>query len=120
MILAYLAAEESRILARLAEIAELKEGAPMTKVTKTGYVNVRIEKSLKTKAERILKKMGVTPSMAISMLYQQVVLQNGIPFAICVPNATTIAAFKELEAGGGELYHGPSDEALAKILAEAD
>lgn len=38
----------------------------------------------------------------------------------CTPNAETIAAFKELETGGGELFHGPADEILERILNEDD
>jgi hypothetical protein len=34
------------------------------------------------------------------------------------PNAETLAAFKEIEDGGGEVFHGTTEEAFAEILAE--
>lgn len=36
------------------------------------------------------------------------------------PNAETIAALQEADAGGGETFHGTAEEAFEKILAEDD
>lgn len=36
------------------------------------------------------------------------------------PNAETIAALKESEEGGGEVFHGTTEELLEKILNEED
>jgi hypothetical protein len=34
------------------------------------------------------------------------------------PNAETLAAFNEIEGGGGEVFCGTTEEAFAEILAE--
>lgn len=36
------------------------------------------------------------------------------------PNAATVAALREADAGGGETFLGATEEALAKILADDD
>ena len=52
----------------------------------TSVVYARIDKDLKKNAESILGRLGLTPSSAIQMLYSQIVLQNGIPFSVCIPS----------------------------------
>lgn len=39
----------------------------------------------KQKAEKIMQELGVSPSTVIHMLYRQIVLTNGIPFSIHIP-----------------------------------
>jgi antitoxin component of RelBE/YafQ-DinJ toxin-antitoxin module len=36
--------------------------------------------------------------------------RRGLPFDACVPNATTVAAFEELERGEGEVVDGPTSQ----------
>lgn len=45
--------------------------------------------------------LGLTPSAVIKMLYKQIVLTRALPFAVRIPNKTTLAAMAELEEGGG-------------------
>lgn len=85
---------------------------------KTAYLNARIDPTLKTQAEKVLAKVGVSASQAITMFYRQVVLRKGLPFDVCIPNEETLAAFKELETGKGEVFHGSADELFEKILSE--
>jgi antitoxin component of RelBE/YafQ-DinJ toxin-antitoxin module len=44
------------------------------------------------------------------MFLTQVVLQDGLPFNVRVPNAETRKAIEELEAGGGERVTGATKE----------
>jgi DNA-damage-inducible protein J len=85
---------------------------------KTAYLNARIDPELKTKAEKVLAGVGVSASQAITMFYRQVVLRRGIPFDVCIPNAETVAALKEADAGGGEVFHGSVEDAIEHILRE--
>lgn len=71
-------------------------------MTKTAYLNVRVEPGLKAKAEKVLATVGVSTPDAITMFLRQVVMRKGIPFDVRIPNADTVAAMKELDAGGGE------------------
>lgn len=85
---------------------------------KTAFLNARIDPDLKDKAEKVLAGVGVSASQAITMFYRQVVLRRGIPFDVCIPNAETVAAMKEADAGGGEVFHGSVEAAIERILSE--
>jgi DNA-damage-inducible protein J len=77
---------------------------------KTGYITARIEPKLKARAGRVLTKLGVSTTDAITMFLRQVVLRGGLPFEVRVPNSETRKAIEELEAGGGEIFHGSTKE----------
>lgn len=49
---------------------------------RTANIRARTEPGLKQKAEKILRLLGLSPSDAINIFYQQVVLHKGIPFPI--------------------------------------
>jgi DNA-damage-inducible protein J len=62
-------------------------------------VNTRINPALKSKAESILHKIGLTSAEAVRLFYTQVCLNKGIPFKVNIPNKTTIKAMKDADAG---------------------
>ena len=66
---------------------------------KTAMVRARVEPRLKERAERVLIRLGLTPTEAITIFYRQVQLRNGLPFDIVIPNATTLKAFRDTDAG---------------------
>ena len=47
---------------------------------KSANLYARIEPDLKEQAEQILSALGIPASNAITMFYQQIVLQGGLPF----------------------------------------
>jgi DNA-damage-inducible protein J len=51
-------------------------------MSKTAMIRARIEPGLKTKAESAFRKMGFTPTEAITIFYRQVVIQKAIPFEV--------------------------------------
>lgn len=51
----------------------------------TSAVYARIDADLKKNAEEILKLLGISPSGAIQMLYSQIVLTNGLPLDLHLP-----------------------------------
>lgn len=57
----------------------------------TSAVYARIDTGLKANAEGILAQLGISPSSAIQMLYSQIVLQNGLPFDLHLPQARPTA-----------------------------
>ena len=57
----------------------------------TSAVYARIDTDLKTNAEEILSKLGISPSSAIQMLYSQIVLKQGIPFELKLPSSKPFA-----------------------------
>ena len=62
-------------------------------------INVRIDNNVKESAEAVFKSLGITPTTAISLFYNQVIRTNSIPFELKadMPNKETLLAFNELE-----------------------
>ena len=52
---------------------------------KTSGVFVRIEPDLKTQAEQVLSDLGLSISGAINLFFKQIVLNQGLPFAVRKP-----------------------------------
>ena len=55
----------------------------------SAVVHARVEAQTKKQAERVLRKLGMTPSEAIRLYYTQVALHGGIPFPVRIPNNRT-------------------------------
>ncbi len=64
---------------------------------KAATINTRIEPKLKSQAEAILHKVGLTSAEAVRLFYMQVCLQKGLPFAVKVPNKATLRAMKDAD-----------------------
>ena len=62
-------------------------------------INVRIDEKTKTNAEQVFARLGLNPTTAICLFYNQVIRTNSIPFELKadIPNETTLAAIKEVE-----------------------
>ena len=84
-------------------------------MAKTASINARIEPIVKERAESIFAAIGISASDAIGMFYRQVAFKKGLPFDVCVPNATTVAALEELERGGGEVVDGPTTQLFDEL-----
>jgi len=84
----------------------------ITKSAKTSYIQAKIQPELKEQVEAIFEKLGLSSSQAISMFYNQVLLQNGIPFEVKIPQATLTLAdiFNDSEQGDQSI----SEEEMAK------
>lgn len=59
---------------------------------KTANILARVEPEIKESAERILEEMGIPVSVAINMLYKQIILTRSLPFT---PKATTLPLTRE-------------------------
>jgi len=75
----------------------------------TTTINARIDSNSKQEAQGVLTKLGLSMSSAIEMFFKQIVLQQGIPFDIKLPNQDTSLAIKELEAGKGAKFSSVED-----------
>ena len=60
-------------------------------------LNIRVDKSVKDKSEKVLEDLGLNMTTAINMFLRQVIRVNGIPFEIKgnTPNKETIEAIEE-------------------------
>ena len=77
-------------------------------------VRARIDSDTKVRAAEVLDAMGLSVSDAIRLLLLRVADEKQLPFAIQVPNTTTVKAMKELDEGKGKRFGGA--EALFKDL----
>ena len=68
----------------------------ITRSMKSSEIRIRIEPELKEGASRALAECGLNLSDAIRLFLLQVVVQNGLPFEVKVPNAVTRAAMDEV------------------------
>lgn len=66
---------------------------------KNAAVHSRIQPEIKEQAERILQRLGVSPTEAIRMFYTQITLRNGLPFDVSLPNDETIRALEDSRNG---------------------
>jgi addiction module RelB/DinJ family antitoxin len=53
--------------------------------TKTANVSARIQPELKESAEAILDRLGIPVSVFIDMTYRQVIMHDGVPFSVEIP-----------------------------------
>jgi DNA-damage-inducible protein J len=70
-------------------------------MTKSAFIHVRIEPGVKTQAEKLLDKLGISSSQAITMLYKYVIREHSWPLALKIPNDETRRAFEETDKGIG-------------------
>lgn len=66
-------------------------------MSKTAMIRARTEPRLKSKVERIFETLGLTTSEAINLFFHRVELENGLPFDLKIPNATTLHAMSDVE-----------------------
>ena len=97
-------------------------------MAKSANLYARIEPDIKEQAENILTALGIPASNAITMFYKQIILQNGLPFEVKLPEhpldvsrmtATQLDA--ELEKGYADAKAGrtvPMEQAFANVRKE--
>ncbi|MDP3149388.1 MAG: type II toxin-antitoxin system RelB/DinJ family antitoxin [Ignavibacteria bacterium] len=76
-------------------------------MNKSATIQARIDPNVKNKAQRILTKLNISMSEAISIFLTQVSLTKGIPFEIKIPNELTEETLRKSE--NGEELHEVSD-----------
>jgi DNA-damage-inducible protein J len=87
---------------------------------KDAYINARVDRRLKAKAEKVLRRVGVSTTDVVTMLLHQIVLRRGVPFDVRVPNAETRRAMAELEQGAGEKFDGAAEDLFEKVVGSRE
>ena len=65
---------------------------------KTANYNVRLDPTVKAKAEKTFATLGLSLSEAINIFLHKAILEYGFPFEVkYTPNAETLAAIKEAD-----------------------
>lgn len=94
--------------------------------TRTASIFTRVDPETKDQAELILNQLGIPMSSAIGMFLRQIVLQNGIPFEMKLPDRKPVSMESltveqlnlELQKGYDDINAGnihPADEVEAEI-----
>ncbi len=68
-------------------------------MNKSAVIHARIEPETKNAAERVLLKLGLSPTNAIRIFYRQISLRQGLPFSVEMPNELTRATLKKSRNG---------------------
>ena len=77
---------------------------------KTAVLHTRIAPTLKTQAETVFDKIGLSSSDAIRIFFKQVILRKGLPFDVAIPNKETAATLKNSERNIGiRTFEAPED-----------
>jgi DNA-damage-inducible protein J len=58
-----------------------------------------IEVETAKKANAVLKRLGLSQEQAITLFFEQIALQQDLPFSINKPNDETLQTFKDSELG---------------------
>ncbi len=66
---------------------------------KSAMIRARMDPDLKEEVERVFAELGLTTTQAITLFYQQVKLNQGLPFSVRIPNEVTRRPFAETDAG---------------------
>lgn len=76
-------------------------------MVKSELIHVRVNPETKEQSEKILGKLGVNMSYAVSMFLNQLILKNGFPFPIELPEQSSeienLAKIIESTGGSGEV-----------------
>lgn len=62
---------------------------------KTQMIHARVDQNLKHDAELIFSSLGLNMADAIRIFFMQVILNNGLPFEVKIPNKETRKAIKD-------------------------
>ncbi|MEZ5691738.1 MAG: type II toxin-antitoxin system RelB/DinJ family antitoxin [Rickettsiales bacterium] len=68
---------------------------------KNDSVRARISSEEKEAAEAIFNKLGIGHTEAIRIFYKQVIINQGLPFAVKIPNAETVRAMQQVKSRQG-------------------
>ena len=75
---------------------------------------IRVDEENYLKAREILNQIGLNYSQAVSVFNNMIVLNNGLPFELKIPNSQTRQALHELEVRDGKTFDNV-DELFADL-----
>jgi DNA-damage-inducible protein J len=84
-------------------------------MSKTATIRARIEPGLKDEVEGILAELGLTASETVHLLYRQIKLQRGLPFAVRIPNALTTRTLNASKSGRNVKRFASKEELFADL-----
>lgn len=89
-------------------------------MAKSANLYARIEPEVKEQAEAILNALGIPASNAITMFYKQIIIHNGLPFEVKLPNRIPDVSRMAQEQLDAELEKGYTDLKSQRTRPAAD
>jgi DNA-damage-inducible protein J len=84
-------------------------------MAKSAMIRARINPELKDEAESIFTELGLSITEALTLFYQQVRLNRGLPFEVRLPNAVTRKTMTATDAGKGIVRVKDADEPTKRL-----
>jgi len=84
-------------------------------MSKTATIRAQVEPRLKTEVEDILAELGLSASETIHLLYRQIKLRRGLPFAVEIPNGVTARTLRNSRRGRGVKHFSTKRELYADL-----
>ncbi|MEQ8200544.1 MAG: type II toxin-antitoxin system RelB/DinJ family antitoxin [Syntrophomonadaceae bacterium] len=87
-------------------------------MARTSNIFARVEPEVKERAELVLEQLGIPMSNAIGLFLRQIVLQQGIPFELKLPQSKplSLGALTE-EQFNAEIEKGLADLAAGRVVS---
>ena len=82
---------------------------------KTATVTVRLDPKVKRDAQKVLSKLGITTSQAVTMYFNQISEEQGLPFRPHIPNEETERTIQEALAGKNLHTAKDMDDLIAQL-----
>jgi DNA-damage-inducible protein J len=84
-------------------------------MNKSAMIRARVDPELKEEVENVLGQLGLSPTEAITLFYQQIRLQQGLPFEVRIPNEVTRRTFAETDAGENLVRSKTADDMFTQL-----
>lgn len=84
-------------------------------MNKSAMIRARVDPVLKDEVEDVFEKLGLSTTQAITLFYQQVRLNQGLPFEVRIPNAVTRQTFAETDAGENIMRAENAEDMFARL-----
>lgn len=84
-------------------------------MNKSAMIRARVDPVLKDEVEDLFEKLGLSTTQAITLFYQQIRLNQGLPFEVHIPNAVTRRTFAETDAGENIVRAENAEDMFARL-----
>ena len=78
-------------------------------------IQASIEMGTVKKAQAVLQRLGLSPEQAITLFFEQIALQQALPFSFNNPNKETLQAFKDSELGVNSVECKDADDLFKRL-----
>jgi len=84
-------------------------------MNKSAMIRARVDPNLKDEVEDVFGQLGLSATQAITLFYQQVKLNRGLPFDVRIPNAVTLRTLAETDAGENIVHCENAQDMFARL-----